>query len=69
MAERDRLQFGECLAVIGRAEEDWKLVADESPAAVGEDRRTLDQACPLLLAAPGGGSSDAAVVHRDGSAH
>jgi len=35
---------------------------------VGKDRRTFDQACPLLLAAPGRGPSDSATVWEHGPA-
>jgi hypothetical protein len=38
------------------------VVAHKLAAAVGEDRRTFDQACPLPLAAPGRGPSDSAAV-------
>ena len=38
-------------------------------AAVGQDRRSPNQARPILLAAAGGGSSDAAAVWRHGTAN
>ena len=38
------------------------MVADELAAAAGENRRTADQARPLLLAAAGGKSPHAAAV-------
>ncbi len=50
------------------AEQDRQLVADEFAAAVGEDRWPLDQARPVLLAAPGKESSDAAFVWKHGAA-
>ena len=54
MAERDRLQPGQPVAATGAARADRQLVADQSAAASGEDRRALDQARPLLLVAGGG---------------
>src|ERR1039458_7373652 len=62
MAERARLQPGEPVAAAGAAEEDRELVADEFAAAVGEDRRAVSEACPVLLAAVGGEPPDAAAV-------
>ena len=41
-------------------------VADEPPAATGEERRALGETCPLLLADVGGEPSDAASVRSDG---
>jgi Transposase DDE domain group 1 len=49
------------------AEADRQLVADELTAAVGQDRRSSNQARPILLAAAGGESSDAAVVWKHGA--
>ena len=43
-------------------QEDRPVVAHQLAAAVGEDRRTFDQVCPLLLAAPGRGPSDSAAL-------
>jgi hypothetical protein len=37
-------------------------VADQLAAAVGQDRRPIDQTCPLLLVAADGESSHAAAV-------
>ena len=68
MAECDRLQLGECLATIGAAAEDQKLVADQLPAAAGEDGRSMGQARTVLLVAPGGEPSDAASVRGPGAA-
>jgi hypothetical protein len=69
MAERNRLQPGEPLASAGVTAEDRQLALDQLAAAVGEDRRTRGQTCPLLLAAPGGESSDKATVRSDGGAN
>ena len=44
---------------------DSQLVADQPAAAPGEDRRTVDKACALLLALAGRESSHAAAVCRD----
>lgn len=62
MAERDRLKPGEPMAAFGAAAEDRQLVADQPAAAAGEDRRPIDQARPVLLAALGGEQSDAATL-------
>jgi hypothetical protein len=40
----------------------WRLVADQVAATTGEDRRPIDQARPVLLAAFGGEPSDPATV-------
>ena len=53
VAERDRLQPGEPVAAVGAATEDWQLVAHQLAATAGEDRRPIDQARPVLLAAAG----------------
>jgi len=37
------------LAAAGVALTDRELVADQSATAVAEDRRTVGEACPLLL--------------------
>jgi hypothetical protein len=50
------------VAPSGAAEENRRLVADELVAAAGENRRTPDQARPILLAVAGGESPHAAVV-------
>jgi hypothetical protein len=50
------------LEVRRSATEDWQLVADQLAAAAGEDRRTADETCPLLLAAAGREPSDAAAL-------
>jgi hypothetical protein len=60
LAECDRLQLGELIAAAGAAREDRRLVVDQLAAAGGESGRPFDQACPLLLAAFGGESCDAA---------
>ena len=51
-------------AAAGSAQTDRELVADELAAASGENRRTPDQARPLLLAAAGGESPHAAAVWK-----
>jgi hypothetical protein len=56
------LQLGQPVAPSGAAEENRRLVADELVAAAGENRRTPDQARPILLAVAGGESPHAAVV-------
>ncbi len=43
------------------AQGDWQLVADQSTATVGENRREAHQTCPVPLVVPGGESSDARV--------
>ncbi len=52
----------------GAAAEGAEVVADELRATAGEDGRAPNQTCPLLLAAAGGGASDAAAVWGDGAA-
>jgi hypothetical protein len=52
------------VATAGGAHADREVVANQLAAAPGENRRTFDQARPLLLAAAGEESSDAAVVWR-----
>jgi hypothetical protein len=64
VAEPDRLQSRQPVAAAGAADEDRALVADQLAAAVGENRRPIDQTRPLLLVAAGGESPDAAVVCR-----
>ena len=56
------IQPGEPVAAAGAAEENRPLVAHELAAAAGENRRTPDQARPILLAAAGGESPHAAAV-------
>ncbi len=50
------------MAAAGAAVAGCHLVAHQRAAAVGEDRRTIDQARTLLLVAAGGEPSDAAAV-------
>jgi hypothetical protein len=50
------------VGAAGAAQTNRELVADESATAVGEDRRTAGEACTLLLAFPGGRSSEPAAV-------
>jgi hypothetical protein len=66
VAERDGVQLGEPVAAAGAAAEDRRLVAEEFAAAVGENGWPVDQARPLLLAAAGGKSPNAAAVRGDG---
>src|SRR5574340_836197 len=46
-----------------------QLAADQLAATVGEDRWQAGEARPVILAAAGGESSDAAVVWEHGAAH
>src|ERR1035437_3777746 len=64
VAEPDRLQPREFVAAAGVAGAGRHLVADQLAAAPGEDRRAVDQACPVLLAPAGGESSDAAALRK-----
>ena len=50
------------MAASAAAEESRRLVADELAAAVGQDGRAAGQACRLLLAAAGRGTSTPALV-------
>jgi hypothetical protein len=52
------------VATAGTARADREVVANHLTAATGENRRTVDQARMLLLAAAGGEPSDAAVIWR-----
>jgi hypothetical protein len=52
----------------GTAEEDQWLVLDQLAAAAGEDRWAVGEARPLLLAATGRESSDAAALWEYGAA-
>jgi hypothetical protein len=54
-------------AVAGAAAEDRQLVLDQLAAEAGEDGRSADETCPLLLATAGREPSDAAVVYGDGA--
>ena len=47
------------------AQRDRELVADESAATAGEDRRTAGETCALLLATVGGRTSEPATVRGD----
>jgi hypothetical protein len=47
--------------------EDRELVTDEFAATAGEDRRPVDQAREVLLAAAGGKPTDTAAVRGDGA--
>ena len=69
MAERARLQSRESVTAVGTAEEHRELVAYQLAAALGEDRRSSDQARAVLLADAGREPSHAAVVREHGPAH
>ena len=62
--ERPGVQPGQSLAPARPAATDHALVAHESPAAVGENRRPAGEACQVLLAPAGGRASDPAAVRR-----
>ena len=49
----------------GFAQRDRELVADEPAATAGQDRRTAGETCTVLLAAPGGRTSEPAAVRGD----
>jgi hypothetical protein len=68
VAEHNRVQSGKPVAAAGAAEEHREVIADQSSASVGEDRRAFDQARPVLLAATGGEPPDAAAVREHGTA-
>jgi hypothetical protein len=53
------------VAAAGVAEANRELVADESAATAGKDWRTAGEACALLLASPGGRTSESAEVQSD----
>ena len=63
--ERTGLQPGQPLAQADPAAGDQALVADESPAAAGENRRPAGEARQILLAPAGGRSSEPAALRRD----
>ena len=63
--ERPGLQPGQPLAQADPAAGDQALVADESPAAAGENRRPAGEARQILLAPAGGRSSEPAALRRD----
>jgi len=64
LAERHYLQPGESVAATGTAGQDRQLVADESGAAVGENRWQAGEARAVLLAAAGGEPVDAEAFWR-----
>ena len=68
MVERDRIQLEQPVAAVGDAEGIRNVVVDQLAAAAGEDRRPVGKACSLLLAAPGGESSDVAPVRKHAAA-
>jgi|SRR5271165_5086767 len=57
--------LGEFVAAADVAQANRELVADKFAATAGEDRRTTGETCALLLATPGGRTSDAAAVRGD----
>ena len=63
--ERPGLHSGPPLAQADPAAGDQALVADESPAATGENRRPAGEARQILLAPAGGRSSEPAALRRD----
>ena len=67
-AEPAGLQPGQFVAAAGVAQANRELVADQLAAAAGEDGWTVGETCPLLLAAVGGESSDAAAVWQHAAA-
>ena len=60
-----RADPGQPLAQADPAAGDQALVADESPAAAGENRRPAGEARQILLAPAGGRSSEPAALRRD----
>lgn len=52
----------------GAAERNRNVVSNQFAAAVGEDGRTADKACLLLLAIVGGEPSHAALVRKHAAA-
>ena len=56
------------VAALGAAQQNRQLVANQLAAAVGKNRRPIDQARSIILVVPGGESSDAAVVWGHGAA-
>jgi len=65
VAERARIQLGQPVAAVGAAEGDRIVVAHQLAAAAGEDRRSVDRACSLLLAIAGGRTPHARAVRDD----
>ncbi len=65
-AEPAGLKPGQFVAAADSAQTDRQLVADELAATSGEDRRAAGEACPLLLASPGGRPSESPEVQGDG---
>ncbi len=67
VAQPARLQPRQPVAAAGAAGTGRQLVAEQPAAAAYENRRAVDKARPLLLAAAGGESSDAAAVWSHGA--
>src|SRR5262249_60961502 len=64
MALPDCLQPRQLVAAAYAAQGGRQLVADQPTTATGENRRTVDQARAVLLAAPGREPPHAAAVQR-----
>jgi len=58
------VRFGQSVAAAGAAEGNREAALDELAEVAGEDRRTADLACPLLLAIVGGEPSDVTPVRK-----
>ena len=58
------LRANQPVAAAGTAEQDQALVGDKLAASADEDGRSAGPACPLLLVAAGGGTSEPAAVWR-----
>ena len=69
MVETPRVMLiGKRIELISVAVQACQLIADETAAALGEDRGPAGEACALLLAAFGGGPSDPVAVRGHGTA-
>ena len=64
-AEPAGLQSGQFVATAGVAPANRELVTNEFAATAGEDRWTAGETCALLLAFPGGRTSEPAAVRSD----
>ena len=65
MVERDRIQRGQSVAVVGAAEGNRYVVVDQPTTTVGEDGRATGKACAVLLADAGGRTPDKSTVRGD----
>jgi Transposase DDE domain group 1 len=68
MAQPDCLQLGKLVAEVGVTEGNQVVVADQFATTAGNDRRAVDQACSLLLAAIGREPYGAAPVRKHAEA-